>query len=960
MKKLLYLFIGIFLGLGFTAYAATSVSLTKNGLVQYLNFITDSLVIGATSTTTDSRLEVNGTTTAARFVATTTGFVNRSQFQDLTGVNATTTSATTTNLNISGGFSFGGVTGSAWSSFCTSITGSADLCDGSDASGGGAGASTTLLSDSNTFTGENIINKFSSTRSTTTAATTTSFAITSLISTLLKTNSTGGIIPAVSSTDYAPATSGSSLQLANGTGGFSSYAGVTCTNQFLRALSGAGASTCATVANTDLSNSSITINSTSVSLGGSITVSSTTLLANTNTWTGGNIFGNATSTNATTTSFAISNVISSVLKTNSSGGVLAAANGTDYTLITANTCGAGQFFNVVTAAGLFTCGTPSGTGAPDFTWSTNFNAIMAGTSSSLWTTGTAGLFASGTSAFSAFTFTNATGTNATTTVLSTSIASTTNLWVSSAGGTAGCATFGTDGKISNTGSACGGGGSFPFTPSTNFNSTMSATSSSIWTTGTAGFYASGTSAFTNFTFSQATGTVISTTLASTTNLVVSSAGGTAGCATFSVNGTLSNAGVACGGSGSYPFTPSTNFNVLTSATSGVMWFQNGLYASSTITSVGTTTIYSTNGLASTTISANFGTSTFGGGGINLTNGGCFAIASVCTNFWSSNTLGLVYLSSIADDLLIGATATSSVAKFEAIDTSLMAWFASTTGITIRPAFTVFSSTTQRTSGVGINSSTTEDALTVNGRANLDPMMGVGCTLLGISGSITTDQLAGQLCDGMAFDSITDGQIQQTTVIQGAGEANMPMYNALQAGDTTSFATNEGSWFKTARSMSGTTTLVAEALLRNPDTTSFATRTQTYLFGLGDPAQGSLTTTAAYTNPTNQCAFQASSTPNWQATARRYGVATTFVDTGVATSTSQSTFKRFRVQYNYTDGCTFYVDGAVVAKIAAASVPTGPMVAVVGTGNNTLGTAIVGNHRFQFAEFMVWWGRWQPK
>ncbi len=37
-------------------------------------------------------------------------------------------------------FTLGGVTGSTWPSFCTSITGSADLCDGSDAAGAGASA----------------------------------------------------------------------------------------------------------------------------------------------------------------------------------------------------------------------------------------------------------------------------------------------------------------------------------------------------------------------------------------------------------------------------------------------------------------------------------------------------------------------------------------------------------------------------------------------------------------------------------------------------------------------------------------------------------------------------------------------------------------------------------------------------------------------------------------------------
>lgn len=56
-----------------------------------------------------------------------------------------------------------------------------------------------------------------------------------------------------------------------------------------------------------------------------------------------------------------------------------------------------------------------------------------------------------------FTFVNATGTSATTTNFSTTNASTTNLTVSSAGGTAGCATFSATGFISNTGTACGSG-----------------------------------------------------------------------------------------------------------------------------------------------------------------------------------------------------------------------------------------------------------------------------------------------------------------------------------------------------------------------------------------------------------------------------------------------------------------------------------------------------------------------
>ena len=58
------------------------------------------------------------------------------------------------------------------------------------------------------------------------------------------------------------------LALGNGTSALSAYPGTSCTNQFPRSLNASGVATCATVANTDLANSSITINGTSTSLGG--------------------------------------------------------------------------------------------------------------------------------------------------------------------------------------------------------------------------------------------------------------------------------------------------------------------------------------------------------------------------------------------------------------------------------------------------------------------------------------------------------------------------------------------------------------------------------------------------------------------------------------------------------------------------------------------------------------------
>lgn len=52
--------------------------------------------------------------------------------------NATSTNATTTNFDISGGLTFNGVTATTWAAFCNTITGGAGLCDGDDAAGSGA------------------------------------------------------------------------------------------------------------------------------------------------------------------------------------------------------------------------------------------------------------------------------------------------------------------------------------------------------------------------------------------------------------------------------------------------------------------------------------------------------------------------------------------------------------------------------------------------------------------------------------------------------------------------------------------------------------------------------------------------------------------------------------------------------------------------------------------------------
>lgn len=138
---------------------------------------------------------------------------------------------------------------------------------------------------------------------------TPALTISTSITGILKGNGTA-ISVAAAGTDYAPATSGSTLLLGNGAGGFSNYAGVSCTNQFLRALSTAGASTCATVANTDLANSTIALtdSASSLTVGGSPASLGGTLTATINTAHTNNFSVLQTFANASTS-------ISSVTKT---------------------------------------------------------------------------------------------------------------------------------------------------------------------------------------------------------------------------------------------------------------------------------------------------------------------------------------------------------------------------------------------------------------------------------------------------------------------------------------------------------------------------------------------------------------------------------------------------------------------------------------------------------------------
>lgn len=99
---------------------------------------------------------------------------------------------------------------------------------------------------------------------------------------------------------------------------------------------------------------------------GNVGIATTTPFTKLSVQGDGFLTGNLTASNITATgtlqvtgNTTLATSLSGILKA-TSGLISTGANGTDYTLLTANTCSAGQFFNSATAAGILGCGTPTG------------------------------------------------------------------------------------------------------------------------------------------------------------------------------------------------------------------------------------------------------------------------------------------------------------------------------------------------------------------------------------------------------------------------------------------------------------------------------------------------------------------------------------------------------------------------------------------------------------------------
>lgn len=290
---------------------STTTSTVSGQLINYPNNTTDIVCIGSNATTTceyyfDPNLVLAKINNQFFGLSSTT-------LQNFTAVNGTTTNATSTNLNILSLFGLDGL-------YFDSLTDDATL----DNNAGDLRVVDVTCTDCLNATEIEDIYVLNS--GDTMTGSLTFSGVTTDITTA--TNEDLTINPAGAGDIVFTAFTNALIQAGAG-GALAEYAGTSCTNQFVRSLSALGVATCATVANTDLANSTISgvslgsnLNSLSngstllgTSYNGSATVSDWDIdLSNQNVWTsasttfvGGVTIGTATTTSATTTNFYVSN-----------------------------------------------------------------------------------------------------------------------------------------------------------------------------------------------------------------------------------------------------------------------------------------------------------------------------------------------------------------------------------------------------------------------------------------------------------------------------------------------------------------------------------------------------------------------------------------------------------------------------------------------------------------------------
>ncbi len=241
-----------------------------------------------------------------------------------------------------------------------------------------------------------------------------------------------------------------------------------------------------------------------------------------------------------------------------------------------------------------------------------------------------------------------------------------------------------------------------------------------------------------------------------------------------------------------------------------------------------------------------------------------------------------------------------------------------------------------------------DTLTVAGRI-YSTWKYLGCDAFGsgIAAAVTAATDLTNTCGTFAYDATTQGRLDPQT------DANPPFARitaGTQTGGVSGHSATLRSWVKF---VSATTSAAMEATMRlGTSTATVGTSTGIiYLAGFVNTTAGSAFTAL----PTNGVFFAASSTGNWIAISRDGGVSTnSWTDTGVATTTTNNDFKKFRIEMSSTTSgggeTIFMINGTIVAR-HYSNVPSDNLAPLIGiTTNANFGQ----NGRFlDISGFRVW-------
>lgn len=429
---------------------------------------------------------------------------------------------------------------------------------------------------------------------------------------------------------------------------------------------------------------------------------------------------------------------------------------------------------------------------------------------------------------------------------------------------------------------------------------LNLTNPNIWT-GLQRFSNASSTLFSNTGIAYFGGTA-TTTIDGTGNITIPSGSGLTntgradGCATWA-SAVLTSTGVACGsgGGGTFPFTPTTNFGIAMNATGTPIWFQAGVYASSTSV-IGTTT-FASNGNVGVGSTTPYGLFSIAASAITTAADYARPIFFMSTSSDAFGNLGAMFATTTIQTGL--NTSSDSGARFSIGDITAIS--------------------------LGGMISGALDQITLNGRINTGDWRFNECANIWKTTTSPITNPTGSVCGDFGYGEDTDGSYRRNTP---SATADGMLKSQLTSGQVTAAAGTGASLFlNTAASNQfslGTTTPVLE-VVGMIDTPSSATSSYYYIGFVNKDAFSS----TYEVEPTDGCFFVASTTlasgaagqPNWMAVCKTAGTAT-IVDTGVASTTNMTATgkpMRFRVEAN-AQRARFYIQqgGASLQKVAEIS------------------------------------------